>query len=360
MIAPRGPNIVELDMRASAPELPYGIVTADCSDPKEIDDGVFVEPLPAAQETYRVGVCVADTSKLYDDREVFNQAMTRTEAKYFQLPGKEVGYEPMIDPELIRDLEFSQGNVRSALIIRFLVGANQPPSDVEVMFGKVEVARNHDYKEFGYRCRNQEEYEKYGRASAFILRHLRYTSGGDNEPMVDTSADVDSVHKQLVNMPAHQAWLRGSRLNEAFMVGANHLVGRLLAEEGRPAIYRVHDPEDERYLEFIPPTIATYSRNPGKHVGLNLDSYCRVTSPLRRLEDFYMSDQLRKRHKGEPVTRRDEREAAAVVQTLNRRVAYEVSQGPLRLTDQDVLGKNWRPGGLVPGLHAVSAESRVA
>lgn len=84
-----------------------------------------------------------------------------------------MGYDPMIDPELIKNLEFSQGNVRSALIVRFIVGAKHPPSEVEVLFGNVEVTRNHDYKEFGYRCRNQEEYEKFGRASAFILRHLR-------------------------------------------------------------------------------------------------------------------------------------------------------------------------------------------
>ncbi len=345
MIAPRGTSIVELDRHATEANQPYGIITADCSSPKEIDDGIFVEELPSHEETYRVGVCVADTSKLYDDPQVLKQAMRSTEAKYYNLTGNEQGYEPMIDPELIRGLEFSEGNVRSSLMVQFVVGATQPPSDVTVSFGRVEVTRNHDYREFGWRCRQQETYQKFGRASAFILSHLRFTSGGDEDrgAAIDTSAHPDAVHHQLVNMPAQQAWLRGSRLNEAYMVAANNLVGKMMADEGRPAIYRVHDPEDETHLEFLPPNVATYSQVPGPHIGLNLlDGYCRVTSPLRRLEDFMMSHLLKVRDLRLAPTRRDRREVGMAVQRLNGRVMQEVFQGPLRVSDYEVLGNAGR------------------
>jgi len=345
MKAPHNTHIVELDRYSSEKGSPFGIITADCSSPREIDDGIFVEELDADQETYRVGVCVADTSKLHDDRAVFAQAMSRTAAHYYDLPDGERGYDPMIDPELIKDLEFSAGHNRSALIVSFVIGAEQPPSDLEVSFGRVEVTRNHNYKEFGALCLEDRRHRKFGRASAFIINHLKYVTGGDTDEgfELDVTAGPDAIYNKLMNTSPHQAWLRGSRLNEAYMVGANHLVGKMMDEEGRPAIYRVHDPEDERYLEFIPPTLATYSRHAGIHNGLNLNPYCRVTSPLRRLEDFIMSRQLKLRDKGWPVTVRDEREVAAAVQQLNRKIASDVLRGPLRITDLDVFGSHGRP-----------------
>lgn len=345
MTAPRRTRIMELDQHASTAEQPYGIITADCSSPKEIDDGIFVEPLPTAQETYRVGVCVVDTSRLYDNGDVFKQAMTNIEAKYWVLPGGELGYDPMIDPEVIHDLEFTSGNVRDALMVSFLVGKHKPLSEVNVSFGKVEVVENLNYKDFVKKCWDEEGARKFGRAAAFIIQNLKYTSGGDHDVVSAPNNNFGSIYNRLINSSSKETWLRGSRVNEAYMVAANHLIGRLMAEEGRPAIYRVHDPSDETYLEFLPPDMATYSRRPGLHAGLNLNPYCRVTSPLRRLEDFMMSYQLRQRHLKREPTLRDTRDIAAAIQRLNGQVVREFLNGPLRLNKHDTLGRGVIPLG---------------
>lgn len=342
MIAPRGVNIIELDRQASTDEAPYGIITADCSDPMEIDDGIFVEDLPTHEEMYRVGVCVADTSKLYEHGDVYRQAMKNTHARYWNLPNGERGYDPMIEPELIKELEFTKGHSRDALVVSFIVGRNQAPSELDISFGKVEVADNLSYKDFAENCKSSERDRKFGRASAFIIQHLQYTSGGDSDQATASSRNPNKIYRRLVRGPSEQVWLRGSRINEAFMVAANHLVGKVFAEEDRPAIYRVHDPADEKFLEFLPADMARYTWTPGLHKGLNLDPYCRVTSPLRRLEDFMMSYQLKQRYLGHLATQRDARDIAGAVQQLNRQLAREVLEGPLRLSVADTLGRGVR------------------
>lgn len=338
-IARRGLNVVELDQLATSSSAPYGIITADCSSPKEIDDGIFVEPLPTQQETYRVGVCVVDTSKLYENGDIFKQAMDRTEARYWQLPDKETGYDPMIDEKAIKNLEFSEGNVRNALIISFIVGKNMPPGEVDISFGKVEVTKNLDYRQFWVSSRPEKPDARFGRASALIIGHLGYTSGGDYDDNIYDAVEpgsFGSVYSNLFYEPGEdvKVWLKGSKMNEAFMVAANYLVGQVMAEEGRPAIYRVHDPNDATYQEILPTDVARYSSAPGRHFGLNLEPYCRVTSPLRRLEDFVMNYQLKQRYLGRAATLKDSKDIAQAVRKLNQRVVKTASEASTRLGKQ--------------------------
>jgi len=319
MIAQRGLSLVELDHQASEIDAPYAVITADCDNPKEIDDGIFVEPLPALQETYKVGVCVADTSSLFYDTDIFDQAMTNTEAKYWEEPDGTIGYEPMIDVGAVRSFEFSAGNVRDALIVTFIVGCHTPPSEVEIGFGRVEVVENQNYRDLWRNSMPGEYGERFGRASAFLLRHLRYTSDSfSNRTLPQT---FRKIHKKMLFGEDYSILERGSRINEAFMIAANHLVGKTLAEEGRPAIYRVHDPRAYGHDETIPRDLARYSDLPGRHSGLNITPYCRVTSPLRRLEDFVMSHQLRQRHEGNETSDADIVAVNEAVQRLNVRIA---------------------------------------
>ena len=309
------------------------IITADCSYPKEIDDGLYVEPLDEEHELYRVGVCVADTSKIYNQPEVVKHAFDRTAARYWDLPDGERGYDPMIDPQMIKDLELTAGNVRDALIVNFLVGVRQEPSEVRISFGKVEVVDNKNYKQFA----NYADYgngKRFSRASALIKQHLGYVAYGDHAGNRPQWQPADAV----ANTSA-QAWKRGSKLNEAFMVAANHLVGKVLAEEKRPAIYRVHDPEDEQYLELMSANMARYTRVPGPHLGLGLDPYCRVTSPLRRLDDFVMNHQLKQRFLGKPTTTAEVRDIAFAIRRLNQELIAAAPKEVSRLSRRDILGK---------------------
>ena len=339
------PGVVNIDHKSSTPGKPYGIITADCSSPRELDDGIFVEQIPNVKEAYRVGVCVVDASKLYTDPDILAYAMKVTEAKYWPLPNGEKGYDPMIDSDLIKQFEFTAPNVRDALIVSFTVGKETPLSDIDISFGKVEVRRNDSYRDFWKRCATDGPDKKFIRASALIIRHLQYTSGGDYD--YEPGQSFGQIYDRLVS-GRYGHWLKGSRINESFMVAANFLVGKTLAEEQRPAIYRVHDPTDETHLELVPPNVARYSRTPGQHQGLNLDVYCRVTSPLRRLEDYVMSYQLKQRSLGRAATVKDVHDVARSVLALNRRVVQQAAEDPTRLSRKDTLGRNFRLLSAVP------------
>ena len=85
-------------------------------------------------------------------------------------------------------------------------------------------------------------------------------------------------------------------------MGTNHInlhgwwlssSGRWLKERDLLAIYRIHDPSDTTLAEFIDTSVARFSQSPGRHVSQGLEPYCRVTSPLRRLEDFVMNGLLK-------------------------------------------------------------------
>jgi exoribonuclease II len=336
-------NLVQLDEQASTVDKPHGILTIDCSNPHEIDDGVFVRPLDTDTEQYQVGVCVVDGSQLNRDQELVKQAMRNVEARYYNLGSNEQGYEPMIDPEMIREVDFREGTVRKALIASFRVGIDVAPTDVEVSFGQVEVISNLGYASFVRRCvHNAEEDAPIARAAAMIMEHLRYMSGGDNDDARVRSimhGDTEQIYRKLIYGHKDTVWMRGSKINEAFMIGAGHLVGKMMRDEGRPAIYRVHDPEDETYLDFLPPDMATYSRTPGPHIGLNLTPYCRITSPLRRLEDFKMHWQLWRRSQGWSPSVGDSHAIGETVQRLNAHVVTKAALRTQPRSRRDTLGK---------------------
>lgn len=342
-------NIVELDPGASTDTKPYGIITADCSDPKEIDDGLFVQALDADTETYRVGVCVVDTSGLYEDRSLVERVIEKTEARYAGTDSKgKRGYDPMIPIEAIHELEFTAGSVRDALIVSFTVGKEQAPTDLDVSFGNIEVRRNYTYKRFGTECRYSPTHHRFGRASTFVQQHLRYQPGGDEDGAQQPRVDTEDLYNRLIHVPKEKVWRRGAMLNEAFMVAAGHLVGRQLAAEGGLAIYRVFDPENDTFNVFLPPEYAHYSWEPGVHAGLNLTPFCRVTSPLRRAEDFMMSHHLRQRDLGITPTKQDRKDNEQAVRSLNHRVMEISTVGVKRYYGLRQTGKL-----AVASLHAV-------
>lgn len=323
MFAMRGLNIFELDRRATTAEAPYAIYTSDCSDPHEIDDGVFVEPLPSSVEAYRVGVCMADTSKLYLDGEVRKNVLERVHADYWDLPNGERGYDPLIDPDIIKDAELKEGNIRNALVVSFVIARNLVPTEIEINFGKVEVVKNYDYKEFSGLAAPGSELERYSRASQMILNSLKFNLGGDS-----THHPPENGKRNLANV-SYQSWKRGARMNEAFMIAANHLTGRVLRDENYPAIYRVHDLGDKRFEEIMEINASIYTQIPGPHHGLGVDPYCRVTSGLRRLEDFTMCHFLHLRSQGKQPTQQDLAFRSQAIRRLNKRAIYEAESSSL-------------------------------
>ncbi len=341
MLAVRNLNIAEFNPVVPLPDEPLLIETADCSEPMERDDGFRITPLDDNTEKYRVDVCVADTSQIYDHPDIFDTAVKKVESKYWDLPNGGRGYDPMIDPNVIRLLDFQQGTLRDAMIVSFVVGRTQPPDHLNISFGQVEVAENLDYRQLSERCRDDEEYRKVGRASLFIMQHLQYNSGGDSDSRPTEAFNAEAVYNRLINGPAHKAWLRGSRLNESLMVCTNHMLGLMLSQEDRPAIYRRHNPTNKDISEFLAHDMAQFSTVPGPHGGLGLPVYTRATSGLRRLEDFMTIRQLWLRSQGKGPTTRDYRDIDFAVRRLNQNICSTELQKPVRMPSVSAFGRRF-------------------
>ena len=325
MIAQRVTPLVELDRRASVAEAPVGIITADCTGAHEYDDGIAIEALPSATELYRVSVFAADTSPLYGNEDIMRDVLRKTTSVYRNERTPVEAYDPMLPEGIVRRLHFSRGNTRSALVVSFIIGQDHPPDDVTIGFGQVEVNRNYNYKKFGEKCRYSDNLKAFGRAAAYILHYLGPEPGS-----------MDDDYRNLIHVLPQEVFRRGANINQAFMVAANHLVGSQMEREERPAIYRVHDPFNPDFTEFVSPRLARFSAIPGRHKGLGLDVYTRVTSPLRRAEDFVMSGLLRARDTDRPLGKRDRRIVASAVQRLNQHIISSAFEGSLPLRDEDL------------------------
>lgn len=324
-VAPRGgPNLVILDALASERDLPVGIITADCSNPHEIDDGLAAVAMPTDKELYRVSAFAVDASPFYTDEDIVRQVIRQTESRYENVGTSMEGYDPMLAQHLIKKRHFVAGQLRDALIISYLIGREQPPSDLSLTFGKVEVVENLRYDDFGQRCSEEDQYKIFGRTAALILHHLARGK----------VPDPDEAHHEMMQADEHTTFKRGSDINQIHMVGANHAAARINAES-ELGIYRIHDPTDGRFAEIMSPRLARFSATPGPHTALGLDRYMRVTSSLRRAEDFIMHGLFRAQFEKRPYTGRDRRLVAAAIQKLNQHIASAAFNGTLSLRDED-------------------------
>lgn len=295
-INPRGRNFPEIRREAEHGWLPR-VPTFDCPTPHEIDDGVIVKPLPRHKETYQVRVCIADTSPLFLDRRVLERVRERREARYWLDEEGKKRYEPMLPQDLVWEHQLREGKDRDAMVVSFFVGEDVPPVDTEVSFETVRVTRNADYSQYQASAGPDKMYYSHARAAHFIRRHLRYNGGG----RIGRIANGESGHEA------------GATSIAAFMIAASHLVGQVVADEGRAGVFKTYQktkPGEE-------PRRVLYSLEPGNHEGLGLDPFCPVTSPLRRLGDFAMLYDLHQRSLGVSQTQEDVAELAAVVDRMN-------------------------------------------
>lgn len=107
------------------------------------------------------------------------------------------------------------------------------------------------------------------------------------------------------------------------MMAAGHAAAKFAVEHDFPLAFAVQsDPEMTERPETVPGMyelrkscrVSTLSTIPGKHAGLGLEPYARVTSPLRRYEDLLNHIQLRKYLAGSElltISNMDERLAVA-------------------------------------------------
>lgn len=294
-----------IDRHSSSPQNPVGIITADSYSTREFDDGVAVVGLDSNREAYEVNVFIADTSNLYFDQEITSQVLTNLETT-IERSDDGTARTPMFDARQAKKLHLSAGGgIRPALNVSFTLGDGWPPDDIRISYGQVEVRQNYKYGKFGRLCHSSESFLPYARAASYILGYLspRY-------------ADNSQVFSEFMGRPRTDAEIRGRDINYAYMIAANHLASLALRANGQKAVFR-RDNSGQKGLKPDTPT-AYYSSKPGIHSTLGLSAYARISSPLRRAEDFINHGQLRQLSEGNIGEPRDTYLVHTAVTALNK------------------------------------------
>lgn len=307
--------ISEFDLQSSSrPD--YWILTAD-DNPHERDDGYAVFPLRNRPDLLRVAVCIVDPSDDYYLEGVRDRTLKNVEAKYWTNVDGSRGYKPMIDTDVITRREFTKGTTRSALIGSFTVGPEKPPCEVDISFGEVEVVSNLTFRGLARRSRVAKGARRYEEASSLIKMHLGYSSGTHAHKNRSAGVTVNRGGKQPRKSGPSAITLRGSTINEAFMIALNHLAPIEAERLDMPYISRYFDVRDGTNR-------AWYTLTPRPHDALKLHRYSHTTSPLRRGTDLLNGLIWKKVSRGEAIDDALVADMNAMVDGANQLILHDL------------------------------------
>ncbi len=301
-------------------------VTIDPETAKDFDDALSLSV--DNKGTYHLGVHIADVSHYVPrDTQLDIEAKERGNSTYF--PGRCLPMLPhelsdqlcSLNPDVIRltvsvMMDFdAQGNLLKTEIARSYIKSAKRFSYEEakdVLDGKAESPHKELLERMVKLCLLLKEKRAERGSIDFSLTELLIIVDDKGQPQKTHKVEYDITH-QLV---------------EEFMLKANEMVARHLAEKGKIAVFRIHEepsPTDKdefygmaRALGFRVPKdptkqdiqelfekakttpyahqlaigfirsmkLAYYSTENVGHYGLSLDYYCHFTSPIRRYTDL--------------------------------------------------------------------------
>jgi ribonuclease R len=304
----------------------WEVVTIDPDTAKDYDDAISLTRDERGH--YFLGVHIADVSHyvkpgMHLDREAF----IRCNSTYF--PGQCI---PMLPEELSNELCSLKPKV--VRLTQSVFAEFNPEGDLvdyKIERSFIKSAKRFTYKEAlaVLEKKKKSPHEPLLQRMVdlcYLLKKKRYERGSidfsmpDNVILVDEKGVPQKIERVEYDI-THQ-------MIEEFMLKANELVAKHLADKGKSLIYRVHEqPTPESFQDFfnfarslgfsLPPKpthqdiqkmfqgakdspliaqlsvsfirsmrLAAYSSENAGHYGLALEYYCHFTSPIRRYTDL--------------------------------------------------------------------------
>jgi exoribonuclease-2 len=303
-----------LDMR----HLP--LLTIDGEFTRDFDDALHVE---RQGDNFLVGIHIADVSEFVSPGDsLFEAARMRGTSIYF--PDRHI---PML-PKAVSEGVCSLVEGQNRPVLSFLVRLTKQGEvvDFKVTRAVVQVKRRITY--------NQTEALLAGGLDAELqvlaelscrLQERRVASGALIIPIPDVNINIGrngrlQVHLAEVDTPART-------LVAEFMVLANMLAAQYLADRQIPALYRCQEPPRQRLAPGVQKDLFINFRQrrflsrgqlltePKQHSGVGASQYTTVTSPIRRMLDLVVQQQLSNvlQGKGPLYTLSDCRDLAAAI-----------------------------------------------
>ena len=299
-------------------ELP--LLTIDGSQTKDYDDALHILK---KGENFEVGIHIADVAHyVKPGSPLYQEALQRVTSLYF--PDAMV---PMLPPEISEDLcSLIAGRERLALSYLVMLSPEGEVLDFSIVRSVVTVKRQLTYVESDLSIEKDEELRSLFQLGQKLLKK-RIDDGAVLLPIPDVIIQIDADEEISVSLSPVDTPSRS--LVAEFMVLANTLAARFIADREAPGLFRSQQPPGQRLVQGLEKDLFVNFRQrkhlaPGKlltvpkhHSGVGVAQYTTVTSPIRRLLDLVMQHQLNHLAQREtlPFAVRDLNDVAAAIMT---------------------------------------------
>ncbi len=271
------------------------ILTIDGEYTRDFDDALHIEK---RGDNYMVGIHITDVAHYIKPGDpLFQEAVRRVTSIYFA-----DGRVPMLPPEISEGVcSLIAGQDRPAMSFMVLLNEEGEVLDYDIYASIVKVDRQLSYSEVNDLIGRDRELTDLSRL-ADTLKQRRISGGAILLPIPDVNIifdrdDTVAVRLDDVDSPAR-------RLIAEFMVLANTLGARYVADQEVPGLYRIQGEPRKRLLygqekelfaiyrqrKFLSP--AQLVTKAAQHSCVGVPQYTTVTSPIRRLLDLVMQLQI--------------------------------------------------------------------
>ena len=279
-------------------------ITIDDEDTQDRDDALSLEASDDAEETYRVGIHIADAGALVPAGGALDQEADRRMATLYT-PDRKVH---MLPSELSsRAGSLAPGERRAALSLLVTI-----TSAGEVLHWEVvpSVVQSRAALAYGEADRMLEDATSPWHrvlapleTIAHALRARRAKAGATDFEQPEMVIKIDDARRVSVTVGSRSAPARS--MVAELMILCNSILGEYCRNNELPAAYRSQPAPDlselpltvpqgpaSRYLVMRRLQPATVGTIPGAHAGLGVPVYIQATSPLRRYPDLVLQRQI--------------------------------------------------------------------
>lgn len=273
-------------------------ITIDNALSRDFDDAISLRRLENG--LYEVGIHIADVAEFVGEGTLLDKEAGRRASSIY-LPDARIS---MFPAALSEDL-FSLRAGLDRLSLSFLMHFDESGTlhHEEIVPAVVKVHHQLTYQEVNTRIKTDPVLERlYELAMKF--REQRLAQGAIILPLPEINVYVNDAG--MIQLSRYEKETPSQIMVSEWMIAANAMAARYLAEKGVPAIFRVQG-ECKQEREFIQSehelfhiyrqrrlfSRAELETTPQPHCSLGLIQYTTVTSPIRRYVDLVVQRQLK-------------------------------------------------------------------
>ncbi|MCY3711801.1 MAG: ribonuclease catalytic domain-containing protein [Gemmatimonadetes bacterium] len=277
------------------------ILSIDDASTQDIDDALSAE---RTEDGYRIGVHITDVADLVPRDSVLDLA-ARERMSSLYLPDRHI---PMLPASLSQDhCALLEGERRCAISFFFTLSSDFELLDSRIMPTLIVNRARLSYDEANRLLGTIEqpcaEMLQILNQAVDVFYQRRIDQGAVDLERSVVSIKVDG--EKRIRIVLRDTSTRSEHIVSELMILANRTAAAYLSERGIPAIYRTQAETDLGDLEqaehdavwrFLvlrrmkPLELSLKSR---PHATLGVDTYCQITSPIRRYADLVLQRQLR-------------------------------------------------------------------